>query len=116
MDSLKESVSLPCKLYHILLFFYHSNRGQTRLFGITVSQFYVYYKNWDRDSRWTRALAIIVMYVVLLIQLNEEKLNSHRSFEIIFTVFSLRIQYLYAVLSIGNPLVFVEIDWYISFC
>ncbi|KAK7682751.1 hypothetical protein QCA50_014134 [Cerrena zonata] len=64
------------------------------LFGITLSQFYVYAQNWDRDPKWLKYLATVIILL-----------------ETGFTVVSQRAQYFYSVFSITNPLLLAEIDW-----
>ncbi|KAK7682682.1 hypothetical protein QCA50_014065 [Cerrena zonata] len=68
-------------------------------FGISVSQAYVYYKQWDRDPVWMKCLAATVILL--------ETCN---------TVFVQRQQYFYSVLAIENPLLLLRIDWSIPVC
>ncbi|KAK7683648.1 hypothetical protein QCA50_013024 [Cerrena zonata] len=69
------------------------------LFGITISQFYVYTQNWNRDPKWLKWLATGVMLL-----------------EVVYTVFSQRAQYYYSVLSVQDPVVILESDWSVPVC
>ncbi|KAK7682730.1 hypothetical protein QCA50_014113 [Cerrena zonata] len=64
------------------------------LFGITITQFYVYTQNWKRDPRWLKWLATGIMFL-----------------EVLYTVFSQRAQYYYSVLSVENPVLILRSDW-----
>ncbi|KAK7683650.1 hypothetical protein QCA50_013026 [Cerrena zonata] len=69
------------------------------LFGITIAQFYVYTQAWDRDPKWLKCLATIIILL-----------------EIVYTVFSNRAQYFYSVLAIENPALLFKIDWSVPVC
>ncbi|KAK7682752.1 hypothetical protein QCA50_014135 [Cerrena zonata] len=64
------------------------------LFGITVAQFYVYTQNWNRDPKWLKCLATLVILL-----------------EVAYTAFAQRGQYFYFVLAIGDPVLLIKIDW-----
>ncbi|KAK7682761.1 hypothetical protein QCA50_014144 [Cerrena zonata] len=63
------------------------------LFGITIAQFYMYTKSWDRDPRWMKCLAICIIFL-----------------ETAYTGLSQEVQYFYSVLTIDEPLRITMID------
>ena len=82
------------------------------LYGIAVSQGYVYFRSGNRDPLWIKLIAGSVLYVQPL-RCQHSMANSWSTsfLETVHTAFFLRMMYFYTVLAIENPLNLGVVDW-----